>query len=305
VINLPAWPSPATGAIGHLLGVLYADSSTSSTFSSYTLPSGWLTAGVVSSNRQGILLWRRIDAAYAATAPTTITVTSNSNERSAHQAFRIAPSTGSLWVGFTPPGAQPNTLTTSSATDPAAVTGTWGDLRGVWGTRDLLCIAGTWGTATTYPTTEPSGYGNFVLSDSGGTGTSHAYVATARRTVNASSENPGAFSGGGSLSGGTANLLFMEYTPSGFGGTVTLNGSPVTGAEISLLQSNDGFVMARPYNTTGSASNWPPQPYITDASGNWSAEPTEASDGMEYLAVARWNDSGTLYTAPAYPYLEP
>ena len=117
------------------------------------------------------------------TAGATIIVTINASERSAHQTFRI---TG--WHGTTPPevGIAP-AAETSEFPDPPSLAPSWGaEDTTLW----MLGLGIDTGNTTvdSYPTN----YTNGVRNNNGGGGPG-ANLATCRRELNASPEDPGTF----------------------------------------------------------------------------------------------------------------
>jgi hypothetical protein len=115
----------------------------------------------------------------------SITVTTTNSTKSAHVSFRI---TGHLNPATQAPEAT-TSKSTNSQTDSPSLTPTGGAKDYLWFTVAGRTIddAGV--------QTEPANYGN-VLEKSGGTGSGGILTHTARRALNASSEDPGAWSGG-------------------------------------------------------------------------------------------------------------
>lgn len=119
------------------------------------------------------------------TEGSTITVTSSAGTRSAHVSYRITghenPSTQA------PEGAGANA--TNSQTDTPNLTPTGG-------AKDYLWFSGAGRTADDVSTlSAPTNYGN-IVEVAASPGAAGVLTHTARRTLNASSENPGAWSGG-------------------------------------------------------------------------------------------------------------
>jgi hypothetical protein len=73
-------------------------------------------------------------------------------------------------------------------------------------------------------------------------------------------------------------------------GTVTLNSSPVTGAQVTVIQADD-VNMTNPILVGV---------YTTPAGGAWSATILSGHVGFAYV---QYNNGGTYYTAPGSPYL--
>jgi hypothetical protein len=89
------------------------------------------------------------------------------------------------------------------------------------------------------------------------------------------------------------NLAWEEdQIDAGFtlGGTVTLDGSPVTGAKVHVLTDADRDMPAPEL-----------QQLVTDGSGNWS---TTLATGVKAAAFVQHRVGGTLYTDEGKPYLE-
>lgn len=89
-----------------------------------------------------------------------------------------------------------------------------------------------------------------------------------------------------------SNIVWQEETLSTYtiSGTVTLGGSPVSGAEVSVLVADDAE-MTNPFLHSVNT---------TDASGRWSAD---IQTGKYAYAYANSSASGTNYTAPGVPYM--
>jgi hypothetical protein len=85
--------------------------------------------------------------------------------------------------------------------------------------------------------------------------------------------------------------IFEEPSTFAISGTVTLSASPVTGAKVFVLYSDD---------TSGTNTRlW--DVVTTDGSGNWSSTiPT----GKVGSAFVQYNNGGTYYTAPGNPFLQ-
>lgn len=75
-------------------------------------------------------------------------------------------------------------------------------------------------------------------------------------------------------------------------GTVTLSGSPVAGAKISVVESDDLSLTNPVYVGVET----------TDASGNWASS---IKSGKIGAAFVQYESGGTLYTAPGSPFLQP
>jgi hypothetical protein len=119
----------------------------------------------------------------AAGGETSATFTCSVSERSNALAVKI---TASTWHGTTPP--EVNTVVTGNSVSPDP-----GSITPSWGAADTLYIAvGFWdtGDVTGYPSTYPDNRLPFTLT---ATAASTAYGAIATRNLNATSDDPGAF----------------------------------------------------------------------------------------------------------------
>lgn len=161
-VNLPS--SVAAGDL--LLVFFYTDSS-----ATIDTPAGWTAFGATADpgGRKGTC-FRKI----AAGGETSITVTTSANNRSAYRSMRITGHGGT---------AEAATATASGTTqDPANLTPSWGALDTKW----IAVLMLRERTVSAYPTS----YSNGALT---GTGANMPEVATCDRNLNASSEDPAAF----------------------------------------------------------------------------------------------------------------
>lgn len=178
VVNLPSGISS-----GDLLlvffGMAFPDSN------GRTYPGGWTEfawAEQAGGADAGLsVAWRKATG----TEGSTITVTTDLGTRSAHVAFRI---TGH---------EDPTTQAPQSATDIGTNSNTDSpNLAPTGGAKDYLWFSAGGRTHDDVSViSAPTNYGN-VLEASGGTGSGGILTHTARRELNASSEDPGAWSGG-------------------------------------------------------------------------------------------------------------
>ena len=73
--------------------------------------------------------------------------------------------------------------------------------------------------------------------------------------------------------------------------TVTLSGSPVSGAIVTVIEADD-LDMTNPVLV---------DTIVTPAGGTWSADILTGKVGAAFV---QYRSGGTLYTAPGSPYLE-
>ena len=116
------------------------------------------------------------------TEGTTITVTSNLSERAVHETWRIT-----SWHGTTPPENGAFSQGTSTSADPPSLTPSWGAEDTLW----FAIGAKNPGTNVLF-TAGPTSYTNANFLDDGDAAGSAA-SGTARRELNATSEDPGGF----------------------------------------------------------------------------------------------------------------
>jgi hypothetical protein len=75
-------------------------------------------------------------------------------------------------------------------------------------------------------------------------------------------------------------------------GTVTLSGSPVSGAIVTVVEADD----------TSMTNAFLRETIVTGAGGTWASDIRTGKVGM---VAWQYENAGTLYTAPSAPYLEP
>ena len=166
-VNLPS------GIVsGNLLLVFFASDGTPT----ITFPSGWTqlfqTAGGTDVKFGA---WYRIADG---TEGATITVTTSASECSNHTSYRITGYSGTPEVGTSATG-------NSTTPNPPSLTPSWGAKDTLW----FACQGNDGSTATTaYPTNYTNG-----RNDNNSVSDPTASVATARRELNAASEDPGTF----------------------------------------------------------------------------------------------------------------
>ncbi len=154
--------------------------------SAITWPSGWTQLYSVLQSVNDVV---RMSAAYRVAAGTegaSITVTTALAERSAHNSYRITGQQG------TPVAATAAGDDTAAANPP--------NLAPSWGAADTLWLAAYGCSEPANPTAPPTNYTDNININTGGTTGSHGNTASARRQLNAASEDPGAFThatGGG------------------------------------------------------------------------------------------------------------
>ncbi len=167
-VNLPA----SISAGETLLGFFSCDAA-----ETITWPGGW---NVIASDQQshtGEVAWKKATGSEGG----SITVTTGTNERSAHQVHRI---TGAADPAVTPPQAVTPVTAVSDSPNP-------GDLTPTGGAKDYLWYAvATWNGDMTVSGI-PANYSNELTVVEGSV--SGSGVSTARRELNASSEDPGVF----------------------------------------------------------------------------------------------------------------
>lgn len=182
---------PSGGSDGDLWVVFWSNGNR---FTAATLSaSGWTRLGATGS----MGLWVGVKGT-ADAAP----VVSSSSVRSAHNSWVITDWDGDLshlGIGFTAVGGS------AGAPDPPVCTPPGGALDYLW----LACGAET--NASGVPTSAPANYSNFVPRTAS-TGSNSVGIGTAERNLNASSENPGAFSVGTNTNWGACTVAIPYGT---------------------------------------------------------------------------------------------
>lgn len=138
---------------------------------SITTPSGWtLLHNSGPAPQPEIAIYRKVASG---SEGSTVSITTSLSEISNHYTFRLS-GAGATEVGTVATGS-------STAPDPTSLTPVGGALDYLW----IAAQVNNGGSTTGYPTN----YTNGAAVEAGG----ESYVAVARRELNASSENPGAF----------------------------------------------------------------------------------------------------------------
>lgn len=181
---------PSTVISGNLL-LAFAELQNSGT---WTVPSGWNQfTGQVGGGSTGQLtaFWKIADGTEGGTSPT---FTSSSASTASWQVRRV---TG--WHG----SASPEMVSTNgdnSNADPSSITPSWGSANNIY-----IAVAGHASLSAAAFTAGPSGYSDFTNSGQS-TGGSSTSTASAYKIATSSSEDPGAFTAGGS------NRYWATYT---------------------------------------------------------------------------------------------
>lgn len=170
LVNLPTMPA----SVGSLLIVLFSVDGNPSV----TWPSGWSSLFATANGSTN-----RLEARYRVADGTevgTITLTTSASEGSAHTTYRITGHNSST----DPPEAGISATGTNTNPDPPSLTPTGGAKDYLW-----LAVQGNDGNRSTdaYPTNYTNGINNRWASANG------VGVGSARRLLNAASDNPGTF----------------------------------------------------------------------------------------------------------------
>jgi len=168
---------PATVNAGDLLIVLFTNDGSATV----TIPAGWTQlASTVNSDQVRLSVYYKIAA--GTEGGTTVNFVTSASEQAAAQVYRIT-----NWHGTTPPEISTAATNTTVAPDPASLNPAgWDVANTLW-----LAVAGQdqGGVGVTYPTSYTDG----ISTASSTTGTGRCRTFSARRTLAAASENPGAF----------------------------------------------------------------------------------------------------------------
>lgn len=175
---------------------------------SVTWPAGWTEIKELQNTDDATLsvAYRKADG----TETSPITVTTGTVEESAHLCYRI---TGARDPSIQAP--EVSTGATADATanpDPDSLTPTGG-------AKDYLWFAVAATDAGVNITAAPANYGNLETVDSGGAGP--VEIGVARRTLNASSENPGTFTA--AAADWAAATVVIHPSPARGGGPIFLD----------------------------------------------------------------------------------
>lgn len=177
----------------------------------WTLPSGWTDISTLSQGGGGTV--GKLNGFYKIAAGTesgtTPTWTSSIGTTGEWQTYRV---TG--WHGTTPPEAT-TTNGDASAANPPSLTPSWGADDTLW-----IALAGHSAGSTAAWSAGPSSYSGFQINgaSSGGSAVS---IASAYRQLNASSEDPGAYTVSGSNRFWSSGTIAIRPATGGGGVTVT------------------------------------------------------------------------------------
>ncbi|MCW5920772.1 MAG: Ig-like domain-containing protein [Saprospiraceae bacterium] len=203
---------PAGIQSGDLLLIFWSDANDSGT--EPTTPSGW-TQLYTSTNSNSIRrTWYKVADG---TEGTTINITAGA-ERSAHNSYRIAAGT---YQGV--PVAGTVATGNSNAPDPPSLTSGFGATNTLW--IASLHMHNDDGGGITNPTS----YGSQETANTGGAGASHARMVTARRELNAASENPGTFGSVSATVQWAANTIAIQ--------SVSVTGTPTSASGVITIRS--------------------------------------------------------------------
>lgn len=153
-----------------------------------TVPTGWSTISTLSQAGGGSVgkldgFYKIADGSEEETTPTWIASTGTTS------VFTVIHKRD--WHGTTPPEATTASGDSSSA-NPPSLTPSWGSAEDIW-----IVVAGHSASSAAAFTAAPTDYGNFQ-NDGASSGGAAVSLATAERTLTASSEDPGTFTAGGS-----------------------------------------------------------------------------------------------------------
>lgn len=178
----------------------------------WTKPTGWTDISTLSQTGGGGGVgklngfYKIADGSEGATTPTW---TASISTTAIWQVIRVT-----SWHGTTPPEALTSSGDASNA-DPPNLTPSWGADDTLW-----LAIAGHTAGSSAAFTAAPTNYTAFQ-NDGTSTGGSAVSLASATRNLNASSEDPGTFTAGGSNRFWTAATLAIRPAGGGGGGSAT------------------------------------------------------------------------------------
>lgn len=171
---------PAVVDAGDLLIIIATWRSNASV--SATVPSGWTELDNTLNNPCGGATWV-LDAVGDEDGGTATFTLSGSRRATAH-CYRIAAAT---WFGTISGGVETGTVSTAtnSTVDPGALTPSWGSTKTLW-------LAAMHSADDDEPfTATPTNYTNLTSTIAGAGGNNSASTGTARRELEASSEDPG------------------------------------------------------------------------------------------------------------------
>ena len=169
---------PAGIQVGETLVVFFAYRGGGTT----TDPSGWTSNNAfINSTPSPTVRTRVLTRVADGTEGASITVTTGVAAVSAHQSFRISGALNGL------SGVESDEFTAnSSAPDAPNLTPSWGEANNLW-------FASVANISTSGAATPPTNYANAIDEDTGG-GSSGIQLQTSRRTLKATSEDPGTWS---------------------------------------------------------------------------------------------------------------
>lgn len=202
-----------TGILASDLIVSYVEVRNAGTWS--TVPTGWTSFGSQAGGGGAGKLDIFYKIAAGTESGTTPTWIASASTTASWQVRRIT-----SWHGTTPPEAA-TTSGDATAANPPSLTPSWGADDDLW-----IAVAGHTAISAAAFTAAPTNYTDFVNTgaSSGGSATS---LASAIRQLNATSEDPGAFTAGGSnrfwaaatiavrpaAGGVTPTITYITYTP--------------------------------------------------------------------------------------------
>lgn len=243
---------PATVNSGDLLVCLFANDGSATV----TTPSGWRavdSATTPSSRVRGGIYAKSADGTEDGT---TVDFVTSASEQAAAQVYRI---TG--WGGDVSNDVAASTAATSDDgnPDPANLAPAWGAKDTMW---LVVSFTSTNNAISTYPTNYTSGQ-----QASSGSATTAAQSASARRSLNASSENPGTFAYAATVAYAAWTIAIepasVAETLTCSSGSYTLTGQAMTPRLATTLPLAQGS-----YAYTGNAVTLTPAYRITMAQGS-------------------------------------
>lgn len=199
---------PASIASGDLLIALIEERNNATFTAGGATPTGWtaLASQQGGGSAGNLRIWYRIaDGTEGSSATWTASITSTA----VWQTYRI---TG--WHGTTPPEVT-TTNGDATAANPPSLTPSWGAADTLW-----LAIAGHTAASTAAWSAGPTSYSGFQ-NDGASSGGSACSLASTYRQLNASSEDPGAFTVSGSNRFWTSATIGIRPAAGGGGGTPT------------------------------------------------------------------------------------
>lgn len=119
------------------------------------------------------------------------------------------------WHGTTPPETGTPSSGDASSANPPSLTPSWGSDDTLW-----VVIAGHTAASAAAFTAAPTNYTGFA-NNGASSGGSACSIASASRQLNASSEDPGTFTAGGSNRWWASSTIAVRPTSGGVGGSVT------------------------------------------------------------------------------------